>query len=89
MERFDSLLHSIGIPGERVLLATVPLPERYELPEVVGDLALKQAIRVYREAALEQWPPEAFPDGYHLGEPQAGGFTKGLIQRVPLISAER
>jgi len=83
VERFGGLLDSLGLPSDRTLVAAVPLPERYELPEGVGKLASKRVIRVYREAASEQWPMEAFPDGYHLGERHAGGFTRGLLEGMP------
>jgi len=88
VERFGLLLASLGLPPERVLVAAVPLPEPYALPEAVGGLASARAVRVYREAALEPWPGEAFPDGYHMGVTFAGKFTMGVIEGIPVANAD-
>lgn len=77
--RLTTLFDSLDLPAERVLVAAVPMPESYEVPGPVGNLASKRGIRVYQESALELWPMDAFPDGYHLGKIGAKIFTKRLL----------
>jgi len=77
-ERFGLLLDSLGIPPERVLIAAVPLPWQYELPEAVLAEASARNIFVYGEAAASTWPSVAFPDGYHIAPEFGRVFSRQL-----------
>lgn len=73
------LLQSCRAAGTRVAVLTVPLPEPYDLPEVV-----KSVLRDEGAACLDSppsMPPERFPDGYHLDAEGARIWTRTLLER--------
>lgn len=76
--RFSFLLDSIDVPPGRVMVVAVPLPWTYQLNEAVLDAAEKKGIRVYGEGDGNEWPPGAFPDGYHLA-PEFGAAYTGRV----------
>jgi hypothetical protein len=78
VERFAGLLDSLGLPVENVIVTAVPLPEPYSLPSVVLQAAGRRDVAVWQGLAMEHWPPDAFPDGYHLGPDHSHEFTLGL-----------
>ncbi len=78
--RFRTLLDSLDLPADRVILAGAPLPESYRLPEAVLKATSEWGIAVFDDSAAAEWPSEAFPDGYHMGPSAAGVFTDELLQ---------
>lgn len=82
--RFRMLLDSLDLPAKRVVLAAAPLPEIYQIPDVVLEAASERGITVFQEVAGVGLPPEAFPDGYHLGAEFSDEFTSRLAKCINL-----
>ncbi|MCB1203790.1 MAG: hypothetical protein KDN18_05995 [Verrucomicrobiae bacterium] len=76
--RLELLLDSLGVEPEQVLIAAVPLPEHYKLPESVVSVARARGINVFTEAAEKEWPASAFPDGYHMSSEAGRAFSREL-----------
>ena len=77
--RFRFLLDSIHLPGSQIRVIGSPLPDSYELPPAVLQAAYARSVPVINLGNRKQWPPDAFPDGYHLSELQAKVFTKDVL----------
>lgn len=80
--RFGLLLDSIDLPSERVMVAAVPLPWSYRLNTAVLETAKSEGVRVFAEEVGNEWPTEAFPDGYHLAPEFGATFTKALMAKL-------
>ncbi|SKB02316.1 hypothetical protein SAMN02745166_03622 [Prosthecobacter debontii] len=77
---FESLLKTFQAGKTRVIVVAIPMTETYELPECV-EKAVKQAqMSVVDTGASLQYPPERFPDGYHLDKTGAAQFTSQLLE---------
>lgn len=81
--RFEFLLESIELPGERLLVAAAALPDKYEIPIVVKKVASERGAVLIEDGSHGHWPESAFPDGYHLSDRYSPEFTRGVVSKVP------
>jgi len=81
-ERFGLLLESIALPPERVMVVAIPLPWTYKLNSSIHEEALARGVRLFEDEVDQQWPPESFPDGYHLAADHGGAYTKAVMAKL-------
>jgi len=78
--RFQQLLDSIPLPPERVVVVAAPLPVAYLVPETIRTQVSAHGITLLDQGSRAPLPPDAFPDGYHLGADHAPGFSRLLLE---------
>lgn len=79
---FTALLDTLRAAGTRVVVAAIPVPAAYELPETVLRQAAARQVPVIREGSRLAIDVRHFPDGYHLDADGSAQFTRMLLQQL-------
>ncbi len=75
----SALLRTCRAAGTRVAVLTVPLPDPYDLPDVVKTALQAEGVACFDSPP--RLPAERFPDGYHLDPEGAATWTRALAAR--------
>lgn len=92
-ENFASLADTVHDSGSHLVMLQVPLPEGYELPPAVVEMALKKDVPWVKADLL--MPRERYHDGYHMDAAGAAKWTNWLLDSqlwqavVADVSAQR
>jgi len=62
------------------VVVAAPLPAAYLVPETIRTQVSAHGITLLDQGSRAPLPPDAFPDGYHLGADHAPGFSRLLLQ---------
>ena len=65
-ETFESFAAELRESGVRLVVVTAPLPQPYQLPEIVQRIARAEGAMIIDAGADLLLPPSRFPDDYHL-----------------------
>lgn len=86
--RFSSLLDFLDEREVPSFLLAVPLPKPYKLPEAVRSLSESRGVHALDWFSEEEWPIEAFPDGYHLEGEYSEMFSKRVGKAIGQLIRE-
>lgn len=79
---FESLLKTFQAGKTRVMVVAIPMTATYELPDCVVKAVQQAQMSIVDTGASLQYPPERFPDGYHLDKQGAADFTTSLLKAL-------
>jgi hypothetical protein len=79
---FSEFASDLGRSGIALVVATAPLPEAYELPDMVKTAVQDSGARLHQSGATLRLERERFPDDYHLDAAGARAFTADVLPVV-------
>lgn len=84
---FQRFADELQAGGTSLIIATVPMPEAYQLPEKIHQAIQNNGAKLIDLGANLKMSPERFPDDYHLDAEGAAIFTQQIIAQWPVESS--
>lgn len=81
---FLQFAEGLKVSGTRVIIASVPMPETYELPDEIVQAIQKSGASFLNLGSTLKLPAERFPDQYHLDVEGAALFTRQILDQWPV-----